>query len=924
MQTPASGGEVTVAGVQPGTVAESPDAGSTLGRYLVIRELGRGGMGVVLRAYDPKLQREVALKVLRTKSLTEDAKTRMVREARLMAKLSHPNVVAVYDVEFEHTQRVVIAMELVDGVTLEDWLEGERSWPEIQGRFVLAGRGLAAAHEAGILHRDFKPANVLVGRGEQRVLVTDFGLARTPDPGPVTPAEGVLASGSSASIRIADDGRTDLTKAGVVMGTPKYMSPEQHRGAELTAASDQYAFCVSLWRGLTGALPFEGPLEELAAGKNEGPPPWPKHAPAPRRTVEAIRRGLSPGPQDRWPSMPALLEALQPARRSPRWWVLGAGATLATAAVLWTMSERPATSCTGAAAQIEHVWSPEQRARGSAAFVDTDLPYAQASWTAASQLLDDYVQRWREAYTEACEATTIRGERSPATMDLQMVCLQRARRGLAGTVDVLTSADPGVVDKAVRIVESMPAIERCADLELLLAQVPPPSSAQDAQRVDEAEAALAKAKPLTIAGRFAEVAPLVEEAKRSMQGIEYAPTLVKLDMAKAVLLEAGGDFAEAKVAYEATMQSALAARQWTLAAKAAATVVTVAGARLAHYDEAYAFAQFASALIPLTEDPIEVEVALRNNVAITYELHGRLEEAEAEHRRGLALTEETYGPADRRSGKFRNNLGLVLEVQGRFDEALEQYEAARGIWEEAYGPLHPVVILIRGNIANIYFQQARFDEALAEQRDVLRTRIEVLGEAHPEVGLARANLGNTYLMLERFEEAEPEIRAALETMRGAYGPSHPDTLTCINALGQLLTHTERAPAAAEMLREATDSLATSLGKQADSHPLIVRLRGNLASALMESGRREEAIAEQRLSLQARVRSDGPAAPSTARQRRDLAQWLLEADRLEEAIALLEQALADVAPSVAGDPEAAEVHTALERLLRTHRAFPPPG
>ncbi|MBA3501458.1 MAG: serine/threonine protein kinase, partial [Deltaproteobacteria bacterium] len=292
------------------TTSPALDTGTLLDHYVIERELGSGGMGVVYAAFDTELQRRVALKVLRD-GLTDQAQQRLLREARAMARLTHPNVVTVYEVGSANA-RDFVAMELVDGESLAEWLRAERRREhEILDAFISAGRGLAAAHGAGMVHRDFKPHNVLRSKGG-RVVVTDFGLARdAADPLtatlPVPPTSGPPPTDSALS---------DLTVPGSLVGTPAYMAPEQWSGGRLTPATDQFAFCVALWEALSGERPYRGiTLEALREEVTAGPDKL-DMSKLPRRFRALLRRGLAPAPAARWPSMDALLARLQ--RRTRR------------------------------------------------------------------------------------------------------------------------------------------------------------------------------------------------------------------------------------------------------------------------------------------------------------------------------------------------------------------------------------------------------------------------------------------------------------------------------------------------------------------------------------------------------------------------------------------------------------------------------
>jgi serine/threonine protein kinase len=306
-----------------------------VGRYSVLRRLGRGGMSTVYRAYDPELDRQIALKLVTSWDESDaEGPARLVREARAMAKITHPNVAAVYDVGLVD-DGVYIAMELIEGPTLESWTRATaRPWTEILRMYLLAGRGLAAAHEAGLVHRDFKPDNVMVGL-DDRPRVLDFGLARPaatddedelllpdetsvvmPRSQPQPSSWDAEISGlrptlgpQTASISGTFDLSIAVTRTGIVTGTPAYMAPEQHLGELGGPASDQFAFCVSLWEALYRQRPFGGEsffevADAIVEGRLLQPPAYPR---VPGWITNLLERGLAREPEQRHPSMRSLL-----------------------------------------------------------------------------------------------------------------------------------------------------------------------------------------------------------------------------------------------------------------------------------------------------------------------------------------------------------------------------------------------------------------------------------------------------------------------------------------------------------------------------------------------------------------------------------------------------------------------------------------
>ena len=301
------------------------DTGARVGRYVVLSVVGRGGMGVVYAAYDPELDRKVALKLLRpgvgSSGRTLDHHARLLREAQALARVSHPNVVVVHDVGSVDDE-VFVAMEFVEGESLDRWRARGRSWREVLDVFIKAGRGLAAAHAAGLVHRDFKPTNVLVG-DDGRVRVLDFGLARPAARLP-SEAEAPIGQVATGDLELSGDvsklptlasqrGDGSLTETGAMLGTPLYMAPELYDGKPADAASDQFAFCASLWEGLYGRRPFGaetllGHVDAVRSGAIIDPP---ADSPVPSELHRILRRGLDPEPGRRFGGMHALLAELE-------------------------------------------------------------------------------------------------------------------------------------------------------------------------------------------------------------------------------------------------------------------------------------------------------------------------------------------------------------------------------------------------------------------------------------------------------------------------------------------------------------------------------------------------------------------------------------------------------------------------------------
>jgi len=428
------------AGIQTGgRVALAP--GRLLGKYRLDRILGEGGMGVVWAAQDPDLERSVALKVLRYAQATPQLRQRLLREARAMAKLKHPNVLTVYEVGTVE-DRDYIAMELVEGTSLDRWLAANPPQEEVWSAILAAGRGLAAAHDAGVVHRDFKPHNVLRSR-EGRILVTDFGLARgllgeedsaaidaRIDPA-ITPFDKTLEA-PRKSDAVLD---TPLTLTGALIGTPAYMAPEQYRGAAPDPRTDQFAFCVTAWQALTGDRPFKGAsLDEMRKAASTGV----AHIPAklPRGVRAVLERGLDPDPEKRWRSLEDLLDALERAGKAParrRRIAISAGAVGLSALIVSAQlvmnrpEEKPRIGCDNAELEFAEAWSPAVRSelarKGSPAF------------GRIAEAFDQFKDRWVASYEKACRARN-----APLFRD-RIACLEGLRDQISSFTYLLRETD---------------------------------------------------------------------------------------------------------------------------------------------------------------------------------------------------------------------------------------------------------------------------------------------------------------------------------------------------------------------------------------------------------------------------------------------------------------------------------------------------
>ncbi|MBX7115129.1 MAG: protein kinase [Myxococcaceae bacterium] len=655
------------------------DGEINIGRFTVLQYLGAGAMGVVYAAYDPKLDRKVALKLVRSRVGEADPRAleQLTAEARAMAKLSHANVVTVHEVG-EFYGQVFIAMEYVTGHNLRKWLTlRPRSLDEVVRVFVQAGRGLAAAHRAGIVHRDFKPENVMVGE-DNAVLVTDFGLAR---------ADGEDATVSDAAPISASQAPT---RTGGIAGTPAYMAPEQLKGARATPQSDQFAFCVAFYEAIAGARPFEGnTIQRIFELMNAGPPslaPLLRRV-TPLRLQSMVLRGLAVDPNKRYPSMEALLNDLG---RDP--WLLrrrfmGSVLAVAAAASLVAGALRYANStavmCQGGEKMMGAVWSPSRRetlAQALGKATDNLPPTARGRLL---EQLDGWARQWQTEYAEACAATLVRGEQTRATLDARMLCLQSQLDDGDVLVQVLLEADAKAMGRGLDLVDGMKPPRSCRSAT---ARAPALSRAD----VDEKELSSLQRR----------VSQLQTRQELGRGGLEAEADLLIADLeradAKALLAEAlvirgimygavANQPEEARTYYERARLLAMSVGHDAVAVQALSRETVALAYALGRPEDARALEPTLMALLERLGHPPELEAEVLARLSGVMALRGDTQESRRLADRSIALLEKEK-PQSLALARAYSDAAITSQSEGDYADVLDKVSKAIAIRTAVGGP----------------------------------------------------------------------------------------------------------------------------------------------------------------------------------------------------------------------------------------------
>jgi eukaryotic-like serine/threonine-protein kinase len=832
--------------------------GALLGRYVIVSCLGEGGMGIVYRAYDPELDRKVAVKLLRSNRFLGDdsseGRARLVREGQAMARLAHPNVVAVYDVG-THEGQVFVAMELVDGGTLRTWLAAPRKWTEIVRMFMQAGQGLAAAHEAGIVHRDFKSDNVLVGK-DGRARVLDFGLAHAGGELARPPESAGAARLEQSSSQLS----TPLTEEGRILGTPRYMAPEQLTGERTDARADQFSFCVALFEALYGVPPFEGEvLAELYANVVAGKIRAVRATRGvPARLRQILARGLSVSAADRYPTMTKLLAELEPERERRRLvaGLAGAAALLVSAAAVG-MVRSSHSPCRGLERGLAGAWDPAKKAAVRAAFIASGKVDAADTADRVADRLDRYAGAWLRTRVDACEATHVRGDQSEHLLDLRVACLDRRLHELASLTDIFSAKPDGqIVEKSVNATSQLTTLDACSDATALQSVVPPPDDAAQRAKVEQLRGQLAEARTLENTAKYDGALSVAREVDDASAAIDYAPLRAEALYRLGSIEAKKNDSKSAEKHFQSALEFAARGHDDALTARIWPALIIDVGQDQARYADATLLIPVAESAVHRADDD-EARAALYDVQGRMLGAHGKDADAQRMFEASLALRQKTLPPDDPALANSLNNLGIAYDKQAKYKEALDAYERALAIREKAFGPDHPVVAVTLSNIAIVYKEEGKYAEARAQFERAIAIKEKTLGPDNPQLANTIDSLANVYDQEGNREEAQRLHERGLEIREKALGPDHPDVAISLNNLAGTLVAEGKYDEAQRMHERALAIREKVLGP--DNQMVGVTIE-NLADILVARSKFAEAEGQYRRALAIFEKTEGPTHP----------------------------------------------------------------
>ncbi len=894
-----------------------------IGRYVLFERIGAGGMGVVYSAYDPKLGRRIALKLVRDAVPMGQGSERLLREAQALALVSHPNVVAVYDVgtlegrEIERASRlrsaeasrpseatpalaedaarasIFIAMEYVEGVTLRRWTQTPRRWAEVLRVMIEAGRGLAAVHAAGLVHRDFKPDNVMIDlqpraldRGA-RVRVMDFGLARRPDPN-VEPSLSDVFADAEPTLDL------QLTTPGGLVGTPAYMAPEQLRGEPADARSDQFSFCVAAWEALVGERPFSGQtstalLEAVARQRITVPrsagevPVW---------LLRVLRRGLAASAAERYPAMEDLVAALarDPSVGRRRRAAAGVVAVLGLGFVGWgrLVDVRERSACREAAASIAEVWNDDARTAARTAIAATGTSYAESSWVRIEPALDDYAREWAELRERSCVTAHVEHQRDGELARRTDDCLVDRREALESLVAGISRIERATMPNAVQATSGLPRVAACLDDAWLAHRLASPADGALRDELAESRRALADARGAGMLGRRDEARVASTRIAARAEELGWDPLAAEALLVAGHEAQRSGDADGAESVYARGYALAVRGGDEAHALEALSRLVFVVGYVQAQPERALAFGTVAQALRERVDPGRGIATAdLHQAIAAVLTKRGAFAEAEPEYEQALEIRERALGADHPLTAQTMANLGTnhfakgdyaraedlltralesrerglgadhpevgdtlrvlshIVRAAGDIPRARALLERALAIGEAAFGPDDLGITQTLHTIARMTGELGDRRAAVAMHERVLAIRERVLGANDVQVAHGLVELGALKLQLGELDAASAVLERARAILEARLGPDHIEVTPCLEQLAHLALAEREYEEALALERRALEVRERAL--PAD-HPNMGVTHGTIGEALHGLGRFAEAREAHRRAL----------------------------------------------------------------------------
>ncbi len=845
---------------RPGPAEPLPpewEHGAKLGRYLLLERLGAGGRGVVFAAYHPDLDRKVAIKRVRAapgRHSAQEAGQLLLREARAMARLAHPNVLSVFDAFSAEDDEVFIVMELLEGANLAQWLEeGGHPAAEILAVLLAAGRGLQAAHEAGITHNDFKPSNVLLGP-QGRTCVSDFGLSSLVPLSPLAP------EGARAEPVKPETG-----------GTPAYMAPEQwEEGRTSDARADQYAFCLTAWDALLGQRP-------------QGAPPISARFPPPVEGVaahvrQALERGLQTDPAARHPSMAALLAALErnPARARRRAALVAAAVVGTVGLAAYVQLERgwEQRRCAQSVAQVDVLWGQAAKQRIGGRLRGVGKGYAADIWRSVEQRLDHQTGLWRQLRQDACHARS----------SIRSACLDQWLTQLRTLTELYGEADAATLDNALPAAWAMQRVESCADPASML--------------VNEAAAGSRLADWTALRARLGVALTLLNlhREKEALAGFHsLGPELAafgspSLSSEYQLLLGQAnyqlGDHAAAIQSYEAGVELALAGGRDDLAIRGMIQLIAARARQAGGKADTDRWTRLATAL--LARQPSangSLRAALLYSVSLGMMTEGRWAEARKGLEEGLRLVREGPDRDPFLEGKYLRSLSNVLRSTGKTDEArvlIKQYLDSQ---LALLGPSHPRVADALNGAGAVESSAGNYEAGLEFDRRAMEIVVAAYGETHPNVATGCFNLALSLMWLKRPEEALGYARRSF-TILSAKEPDHVDLPDMHGLIAAILLELGRVDEAERELRQARERVVRG-GREQTVHAAQLHLTE--AHARLARCDAAGARALLKRSVEILEKLYGPQARQLGDVLTELGELELREKNLPEALRWLERA-----------------------------------